>query len=439
MDVPFALLVVPAKSGEGFYFEAKWRHDGAQVKRRVGPAWVKRRSTPLHGAEGWQRNYVARTGRRDEGSLTAREAERRVRALIDAHGAEHSIKTRHGVVTFADAAAQFLVERGRTNDWKATTRRDYGEMLAASGQARKPRGAAPRARIMTVFGHRPVSKIDADHVRRFLNALEMSPRSANKQRQVLHAVFKYAVMRGWRPDNPVQAVSSFRKAAEAELVVCSPEQVAVISRATDDSTIAAMIIAAAATGLRQGELLALRWRHVRFAEQAIDVVTSYSGGLEETSPKGRRRRSVPMADAAAAELARLGQRRYFTGPDDLVFCATGGFIDPATVRARYGRALDRARKDDPTIPRARFHDLRHTFGTVCAREGCDVVSIMRWLGHADLKTTEIYMHYAPKTEQAARLSTFFAGLERASSATPTPRRISSGGAAPSASIRDDRR
>ena len=264
---------------------------------------------------------------------------------------------------------------------------------------------------MIAFGKRPIAKISADDVRRFLNELEMSPRSANKQRQVLYAVFKYAVMRGWRPDNPVQAVASFRKAAERELVVCSPEQVAVISRATEDSTMSAMVIVAAATGLRQGELLALRWRHVRFAEQAVDVVASYSGGLEETSPKGRRRRSVPMADVAARELARLGQRAWFTGPDDLVFCgATGDVIDPATVRKLYRRALERARTAEPTIPPARFHDLRHTFGTVCAREGCDVVSIMRWLGHSDLKTTEIYMHYAPKTEQAARLSAFFAGL-----------------------------
>jgi integrase len=83
------------------------------------------------------------------------------------------------------------------------------------------------------------------------------------------------------------------------------------------------------------------------------------------------------------------------------------------VRKLYRRALERAQTAEPTIPQARFHDLRHTFGTVCAREGCDVVSIMRWLGHTDLKTTEIYMHYAPKTEQAARLSAFFAGLDHA--------------------------
>lgn len=139
--------------------------------------------------------------------------ERRVQAMIDEHAAEHATKVRHGVVTFADAAEQFLVERGRTNDWKATTRRDYAETLAAPGQPQKQHGTVPRARIMTTFGHRPVSKASADDVRRFLNTLDMSPRSANKRRQVLYAVFKYAVMRGWRPDNPVQSVPSSRKAA----------------------------------------------------------------------------------------------------------------------------------------------------------------------------------------------------------------------------------
>ena len=54
MEKAFALLVVPAKAGDGFFFEAKWRHDGVQVKRRVGAAWVKRRPAPLPDTEGWQ-------------------------------------------------------------------------------------------------------------------------------------------------------------------------------------------------------------------------------------------------------------------------------------------------------------------------------------------------------------------------------------------------
>src|SRR4051812_41946203 len=53
------LIVVPAKDGTGFYFEAKWSHprDGSQVKRRVGRAWVEPRATPMTDAYGWQKNF----------------------------------------------------------------------------------------------------------------------------------------------------------------------------------------------------------------------------------------------------------------------------------------------------------------------------------------------------------------------------------------------
>ena len=144
MDKAFALLVVPAKAGDGFFFEAKWRHDGVQVKRRVGAAWVKRRPAPLPDTEGWQRHYAARTGRREDGALTAREAERRVQAMIAEHAADHAAKAKHGrIVTFADAAAEFLSSAaGRT-----TGRRRPVAIIARSWRRRtSPAGPAGRRR-----------------------------------------------------------------------------------------------------------------------------------------------------------------------------------------------------------------------------------------------------------------------------------------------------
>jgi integrase len=60
-------------------------------------------------------------------------------------------------------------------------------------------------------------------------------------------------------------------------------------------------------------------------------------------------------------------------------------------------------KTDPIV----FHDLRHTFGTLCAANGIDVVRIQTWMGHADLATTRRYMHYAPKHNEAALLTAAF--------------------------------
>jgi integrase len=82
------------------------------------------------------------------------------------------------------------------------------------------------------------------------------------------------------------------------------------------------------------------------------------------------------------------------------------------VRDAFYAALDGAglghlrAKADPIV----FHDLRHTFGTLCAANGIDVVSIQTWMGHADLATTRRYMHYAPKHNEAARLTAAFSGV-----------------------------
>jgi integrase len=59
--------------------------------------------------------------------------------------------------------------------------------------------------------------------------------------------------------------------------------------------------------------------------------------------------------------------------------------------------------DDPIV----FHDLRHTFGTTCAAKGIDLRRIQAWMGHADLKTTQRYLHYVPQHDDAARLTAAF--------------------------------
>ena len=84
---------------------------------------------------------------------------------------------------------------------------------------------------------------------------------------------------------------------------------------------------AAFTGLRLGELLALRWRHVSFTDAKLLVEASWTAGVL-SSPKSRRWRAVPLADQPAAELARLAERERFVDRDDLVFCgAAGEYLD----------------------------------------------------------------------------------------------------------------
>ena len=150
-----------------------------------------------------------------------------------------------------------------------------------------------------------------------------------------------------------------------------------------------------------GELLALRWRNIDFADARLVVEASWSAGVL-TSPKSRKFRSVPLADQPAAVLAQLAAREHFISRDDLVFCnGVGSYLDGSALRRRYRRAQQAA-----GLRRLRFHDLRHSFGSVVIRE-FDLPSVKAFMGHAKITTTERYLHARPRRDDAARMTKVF--------------------------------
>lgn len=80
---------------------------------------------------------------------------------------------------------------------------------------------------------------------------------------------------------------------------------------------------------------------------------------------------------------------------------SGSFLDGRALRRRYQEALDRA-----GLRRLRFHDLRHTFGTRVIGVA-DIRRVQEWMGHADIKTTMRYLHYAPRKDDAALVARAF--------------------------------
>lgn len=130
-----------------------------------------------------------------------------------------------------------------------------------------------------------------------------------------------------------------------------------------------------------GELLALQWRDIDYAGEAIRVRRSYNvhGGVG--TPKSGKVRGVPMVPEVASALARLAGREFWIGPEDLVFAnELGTYQDASAIRIRY-RALARA-----GLRQLRFHDLRHTFGTLAVRRA-EVPAVQAWMGHSDIQTT----------------------------------------------------
>jgi integrase len=175
-----------------------------------------------------------------------------------------------------------------------------------------------------------------------------------------------------------------------------------LARAAADEQDAALYQVAAYTGLRLGELRALRWCDIDFSKSLVHVRRNFTHG-SAGAPKSGLVRSVPLILQAAKALAGLSHREFFTGPDDLVFVSRiGGHLNDTKLRRRFHAALDRA-----GLRRLRLHDLRHTFGTL-AVQVWPLSDVRGYMGHADIATTMIYAHHVPQANAAERLSSLVA-------------------------------
>jgi integrase len=183
-------------------------------------------------------------------------------------------------------------------------------------------------------------------------------RSKNKLLIALHGIFRRALTVYGLESNPLARVEKHPQMRSGHIEVFSPEEVWALVRTAASEQDGAVFMTAAFTGLRMGELIALRWRDVDFGGATIRVRASYAGA-RLTAPKSGKVRAVPMAPDVASALAQLSRREFWLGDDDLVFVGeTGGYIDGSALRRRYKAALKRA-----GLRPLRFHDLRHTFGT----------------------------------------------------------------------------
>jgi integrase len=260
------------------------------------------------------------------------------------------------------------------------------------------------AHIVPGFGDQAIEAVTASQVEAWaveLLASGRSRRTVNKILTMLHGVFERA-LRVWDlPTNPVADVARRRERYSGDLDFFSPEEVMRLVEAAQSEQDAAIFLTAAFTGLRRGELIALRWHDVLFEREAIRVRASYSYGAL-TSPKSGRTRTVPMVPAVAARLASLRERGHLIGDEDLVFPGERGeHLDGSALRRRYKAALRRA-----GLRELRFHDLRHSFGSL-AISTLSILEVQAALGHASLTTTTRYLHVKDKGDEARRLARAF--------------------------------
>ena len=228
----------------------------------------------------------------------------------------------------------------------------------------------------------------------------MSANTINKLRWKGEAIYKRAARVWGITHNPFVLVERQPQTPSGEFNTLEPGETLLLAAHAANDQDAALYVVAAFTGLRLGELRALRWRDLDFANRLVYVRRSFTQGKLKDYPKGRRVRSVPMIDHVIPPLDRLSQRASISSePDDLVFAnETGRYIEASALRRRFYSAIKAA-----GLKRIRIHDLRHSYCTMAVR-AYRVDEVKAYAGHADIATTMRYVHHVPAHDAADRLS-----------------------------------
>jgi integrase len=212
---------------------------------------------------------------------------------------------------------------------------------------------------------------------------------------------------------PVSEMADVPRMAEHELHVLDREQVRRLLETASGDRLEALYVLAISTGMRQGELLALRWSDVDLDQRTVRVRSTLQRTKEDgyilaaPKTKGSRRQitlSTTARDALRAHRARQAAERLAAGPAwlgkyDLVFLnSVGNPLDGMNLlHYHFYPLLNRA-----GLPRIRFHNLRHTAATLLLGRGVNPKIVSEMLGHASIGITlDIYSHVLPDMQAQA--------------------------------------
>jgi len=237
--------------------------------------------------------------------------------------------------------------------------------------------------------------LDAALITAFLDHLESergnTPRSCNSRLAAIRALFGYAALRHPEHAALIQQVLTippkrytkrpvdFLTTEEVEALLAAPDLIRWEGRRDQ-----ALFLLAIQTGLRLSELVGLNRDHVQLA----------SGPHVRCLGKGRKERCVPLTSRTVTVLSQWLRERQAQGVDPVFPTRTGRRLSADAVQRRLTLYAAEAAKNTPSLARKHLtpHVLRHTTAMTLLTAGVDTAVIALWLGHADPRSTQAYLH-----------------------------------------------
>lgn len=332
-----------------------------------------------------------------------RDAQRELRIRLTA--IDNSVFTDPGKLTVGDWLTQWLDEARSTVSPKTLER--YGEIC--------------NGHLIPALGALPLAKLQPVHIQRYYTeALKsgrrdgkggLAPQSVRHHDRVLNVALKRARALRLIATNPIDDVKR-PKVERREIEVLEPAEAKILVQTAEGTRLHAPIFLALATGIRRGEMLALRWIDVDLDGASLTIAQSLEQtkeGLRFKPPKTNKgRRTIALspsvvellrkhrADQAIERLALgLGKERgalVFTRQD-------GSIINPRNLSKEYYRLVRKA-----NIRPVTFHGLRHTHFTELLRAGVHPKIASERAGHASVAITlDVYSHAVPGLQEDAAL------------------------------------
>jgi integrase/recombinase XerD len=240
-----------------------------------------------------------------------------------------------------------------------------------------------------------LAQLDAGTIGAFLEHLELDRGNAARTRNIrlaaIHSFFHYCALRHPEHAASIQRVLAIpaKRAVKRTITYLTPPEVQALLDSADRSTWAgrrdhAMLLTAVQTGLRVSELLALTRADTKLG----------AGAHVRTIGKGRKERVAPLTRETVAIL-RAWTRELDENPGSPLFPSRdGGHLSRDAVERRLATHVDAARNSCPSLwaKHITMHVLRHTSAMNLRAAGVDTATIALWLGHAQERTTHIYLH-----------------------------------------------